>query len=102
MIRCTGRGQYQRTLSDKYGFPRAFLMRQKSVHGFQTGDHVKALVLKGKNTGTYQGRVAVRASGSFNLTTRSGTIQGISYKYCQRIARSDGYGYYYQPKIALA
>lgn len=99
-IQCTGRGSYQRTRLDKYGFPRGYLLRQKAVHGFQTGDQVTACVTKGKKTGTYKGRVAVRASGFFNITTTTGVVQGISHQYCQLIARNDGYGYVVQPKVA--
>jgi len=99
-IKCNGRGRYQRTLLTKYGFPRAYMMRQKVVKGFQTGDMVKAVVTKGKKIGEYIGRVAVRASGSFNITTNDGTVQGISHKNCKLIARNDGYGYSQQPKIA--
>jgi hypothetical protein len=54
-------------------------MRQKSVNGFQTGDMVKANVTSGKKVGVYVGRVAVRATGSFNITTKTETVQGISY-----------------------
>lgn len=100
-VKCTGRGSYQRTLLNKYGFPRAYLMRQKSVHGFQTGDIVKAEVTKGKKIGCYFGRVAVRLSGSFNITATDGIIQGIGYKNCKIIARNDGYGYLFQPKVSL-
>lgn len=99
-IKCTGRGSYQRTQLNQYGFPRGYLMHQKAVNGFQTGDHVKAIVTKGKKMGEYNGRVAVRASGYFNITTRSGIVQGISHKHCQLIARNDGYGYVFQLKIA--
>lgn len=56
---------------------------------------VKAEVINGKKTGSYLGRVAVRASGSFNIQTSSGVIQGIGYRYCQVIQRADGYGYSY-------
>ncbi len=73
-------------------------MRQKSVKGFQTGDHVKAYVFKGKKIGNYTGRVAVRSSGNFNITTKEGIIQGINYTYCKLTSRSDGYGYEFQPK----
>jgi 5-methylcytosine-specific restriction endonuclease McrA len=97
-ITCTGRGSYQRTGLTQYGFPRGYLTRQKSIKGFQTGDQVKAVVTQGKKVGEYKGRVAVRASGSFNITTQTGTVQGISYKYCELIARNDGYGYAMQPK----
>jgi hypothetical protein len=92
-IKAMGRGSYQRTRLDKYGFPRGYLMRKKSVNGFQTGDMVKANVSSGKKVGVYVGRVAVRATGSFNITTKTETVQGISYKHCTRISRNDGYGY---------
>ena len=92
-VKCTGRGSYQRTRLDKYGFPRGYLMREKSAKGFQTGDTVKAVVTQGKKTGKYKGRVAIRASGNFNIATEEGTIQGINHKYCTLISRNDGYGY---------
>ncbi|MDD3575735.1 MAG: HNH endonuclease [Halothiobacillus sp.] len=92
-IKATGRGSYQRTRLDRYGFPRGHLMRSKHVHGFQTGDSVKAVVSSGKKTGTYQGRVAIRASGSFNIRTPQGVIQGIHHRHCTLIQRADGYGY---------
>ena len=92
-IKCTGRGSYQRTRLDKFGFPRGYLMRQKSVYGFATGDLVKATVKKGKKQGGYRGRVAVRATGSFNIQTTEGVIQGVSHKYCKLLQRGDGYGY---------
>lgn len=92
-IKATGRGSYQRTRLDAFGFPRGYLTRQKSIHGFQTGDLVKAVVPVGKKAGAYTGRVAVRATGSFNIQTLSGVIQGISHRYCRIIQRADGYGY---------
>lgn len=93
VIHATGRGSYQRTRLNRFGFPRGYLMCQKQVHGFQTGDRVKAVVTKGKKIGTYIGRVAVRASGNFNIQTGTGSIQGIAHRYCTLIQRSDGYGY---------
>lgn len=92
-IQCTGRGSYQRTRLTAQGFPRGYLMRKKQVHGFQTGDLVKAIVPTGKKAGTHCGRVAVRASGSFNIQTPQGAVQGISHRYCQLVQRNDGYGY---------
>ena len=70
-IKCMGRGSYQRTRLDKYGFPRGYLTRQKTVQGFQTGDQVLAEVPSGKRAGSHVGRVAIRASGSFNIQTAS-------------------------------
>jgi len=40
---------------------------------------------------TYRGRVAVQASGAFNITTHSGTVPGINHRYCQVIQSADGY-----------
>jgi len=96
-IKAMGRGSYQRTRLTKYGFPRGFLMRQKQVHGFQTGDMVRAMVPTGKKAGTHAGRVAVRKTGSFNIQTEHGAVQGISHKYCTVIQRGDGYGYHLTP-----
>ena len=92
-IKATGRGSYQRTRLTKHGFPRGYLTRSKSAFGFQTGDMVKAIVTTGKKAGTYLGRVAIRASGSFNIQTGNGLIQGIHHRFCTLIQRSDGYGY---------
>jgi len=98
-IKATGRGSYQRTRLTKHGFPRGYLTRSKSAFGFQTGDMVKAIVTTGKKAGTYLGRVAIRASGSFNIQTAEGLIQGISHCFCTLIQRADGYGYVFT-KIA--
>ena len=92
-IKATGRGSYQRTRLTKHGFPRGVLTRSKSAFGFQTGDMVRAAVSTGKKTGTYLGRVAIRASGSFNIQTATGLVQGIHHRFCTLIQRADGYGY---------
>lgn len=92
-VKATGRGAYQRTRVNAYGFPRGYLMRQKRVHGFATGDRIKAVVPSGKNAGTHTGRVAVRAVGSFNIQTVVGLVQGIGHRHCRMVQRGDGYGY---------
>jgi len=76
--------------------------KQKIVHGFRTGDMAKAIVTKGKKVGTYVGRVAVRTSGSFNIQTSKGTVQGLNYKCFRPIHRGDGYNYSFQIKEVLA
>ena len=93
-IKATGRGSYQRTRLDRFGFPRGYLMRQKSVQGFQTGDLVKAEVPDGKKAGIYTGRVAIRKTGSFNIQLPNQILQGVSWKHCKIIQRGDGYGYH--------
>jgi hypothetical protein len=37
--------------------------------------------------------VAVRASGSFNIQTSAGLVQGVSHRYCTVVQRGNGYGY---------
>ena len=92
-IVATGHGSRQMCRVDKYGFPRTKAKQFKRVHGFQSGDMVKAVVPTGKKTGIYVGRVAVRASGSFNIKMVNNTIQGISYRHCRLLQRADGYSY---------
>jgi 5-methylcytosine-specific restriction endonuclease McrA len=92
-IKATGHGSRQMCRTDKFGFPSRYVPRFKLVKGFQTGDMVKAVVTSGKKIGTYTGRVAVRSTGSFNISVAQGLIQGISHKYCQQIHRKDGYSY---------
>ncbi|MCI0712048.1 MAG: RNA-guided endonuclease IscB [Chloroflexi bacterium] len=94
LITATGRQSRQMCRVDRYGFPRTSAKQQRMVNGFQTGDIVKAVVSQGKKMGTYIGRVAVRASGSFNINPANETVQGIRYAYCQPQHRSDGYAYH--------
>jgi len=94
-IGCTGRGGYARTRSDKYGFPRLVLTRTKRHYGFATGDMVRAVVPSGKKAGVHVGRVAVRATGSFNITTAAGPVQGIHHRHIQLTQRADGYAYHH-------
>ncbi|AOX02742.1 HNH endonuclease [Moorena producens PAL-8-15-08-1] len=93
IITAKGHGTRQLCRTNKYGFPIRYCSRTKVHKGFQTGDIVRAVVTKGKKIGTYVGRVATRKSGSFNISTKSGLVQGISHKYCQFIHRKDGYAY---------
>ena len=98
-LKCTGRGSYQRTRMNQYGFPRGYLMRTKRVKGFATGDLVRADVPSGKKAGVHRGRVAVRATGSFNIQTGTEVVQGISHRHCHVLQRVDGYGYFHQQSL---
>ncbi|MEA5566639.1 RNA-guided endonuclease IscB [Anabaena sp. UHCC 0399] len=93
LITANGHGTRQSCRTNKYGFPIRHCSRTKFHFGFQTGDIVKAVVIQGKKVGTYVGRIATRATGSFNVSTTQGLIQGISYKYCKTIHKKDGYAY---------
>jgi hypothetical protein len=93
LIQATGRGSRQMCRMDRLGFPRTSPKQHKRVKGFQTGDLVRAVVPAGKHAGTYVGRVAVRSTGSFNITTAHEIVQGISHRHCTLLHRCDGYSY---------
>lgn len=93
LITAVGNGSRQMCRMDRYGFPRTGPKQAKRVKGFQTGDMVRAVVRAGKKVGTYVGRVAVRTTGSFNITTTQGTVQGISHRTCMSVHCCDGYRY---------
>jgi 5-methylcytosine-specific restriction endonuclease McrA len=92
-IKATGHGSRQMCLMNKFGFVRTGPKEAKKMKGFQTGDMVRAVVTKGKKIGTYVGKVAVRSSGSFNMTTKAGMIKDVSYRFCTTLHKSDGYSY---------
>ncbi len=77
---------------DKFGFPNSRAKRSSRVHGFTSGDLVSASVPKGKNRGSFNGRIATRANGYF----RVGPKDGVSFKHCTVIQHNDGYSYHNQ------
>ena len=91
ILKATGRGTYQRARLDRHGFPRGHCIRKKKVRGFATGDWIKAVMPTGKKAGTYIGRVAIRATGSFNIQNLHGVIQGINHRRCTLLQQGDGY-----------
>jgi 5-methylcytosine-specific restriction endonuclease McrA len=93
LITAHGHGTRQMCGTDKYGFPIRHRHRQKRHAGFQTGDMVRAVVKTGKKAGMHTGRVLVRATGSFDIRTKQGRVQGISHRTCTPVHRSDGYSY---------
>ena len=92
-ISACGHGRRQMCLMSKHGFPRTGPKSAKRVQGFETGDLVRAVVTSGAKIGTYVGRVAVRATGSFNITTKQATLEGINHRSCTTLHKSDGYSY---------
>lgn len=93
LITANGHGTRAMCGTNKYGFPIRHRQRQKHSFGFQTGDIVRAGVPSGKNAGMHTGRVLVRATGSFDIRTKQGRVQGISHRACTPIHRCDGYSY---------
>jgi hypothetical protein len=92
-VKATGHGSRQMCRMDRFGFPRTSAKAAREVKGFRTGDMVQSVVPSGKKAGTHIGKVAVRASGSFNVSTTVGVVQGISHKHCSVLHRADGYSY---------
>ena len=88
-IKAMGRGSRQACRMDRYGFPRTSPKGERTVHGFRTGDLVRAAVPKGRHAGVHTGRVSVRASGSFCV----GDADGVSWRHCRRLQYGDGYRY---------
>jgi 5-methylcytosine-specific restriction endonuclease McrA len=100
LISAQGRHSRQMCRTNPFGFPDKAPKATSSVGGFRTGDLVRAVVpATSTKRGTYVGRLAVRATGSCNLKTARGTIQGIHVRYCQLLQRVDGYSY--QKGLAL-
>jgi hypothetical protein len=93
LIVATGHGSRQKCNVTKIGFPCSKPKGERKVKGFQTGDIVRAIVTKGTKQGVYVGRVLVRASGSFDIRTKQGRVQGISHRSCIPVHRCDGYNY---------
>jgi 5-methylcytosine-specific restriction endonuclease McrA len=93
VITAQGHGCRQVTNVDRFGFPRSKPKQRGRSSGFKTGDLVRAVVPSGKKAGTYTGRVLVRASGSFDIQTKAGRVQGINARHCHPLHRSDGYSY---------
>lgn len=93
LITATGHGSRQKCNVTKIGFPCSRPKGAKKVKGFQTGDLVRAVVMTGSKQGVYVGRVLVRASGSFDIRTRAGRVQGINHRFCTPVHRCDGYTY---------
>jgi HNH endonuclease len=94
VITAMGRHARQMCRTNACGFPDKAPKATSVVGGFRTGDLVRAQVpASSKKAGTYLGRIAIRATGSCNIQTATGTIQGVHYRYCRLLHRADGYTY---------
>jgi len=92
--RAMGRHSRQMCRTNAAGFPDRAPKATSVVGGFRTGDIVRAKVPSlSSKAGVYVGRIAIRATGSCNITTATGTVQGIHVRYCQPLHRGDGYAY---------
>jgi 5-methylcytosine-specific restriction endonuclease McrA len=83
----------QMCLVTKHGFPRTKAKAASHAFGFRTGDIVKAVVPSGTPQGTHVGKVAIKASGYFTITTRERAVPDVPHRYCRLLHRADGYTY---------
>jgi 5-methylcytosine-specific restriction endonuclease McrA len=90
LIKATGHGNRQMCQTDKYGFPKAHRMRQRTVDGFRTGDMVRAVVPNGKYAGKHVGRVTVRQKPDWKLNG-----MWFHRRHFRPLQRADGYAYTY-------
>jgi hypothetical protein len=78
VITAQGRHSRQMCRTSARGFPDKAPKATSVIGGFRTGDLVRAQVPgSSKKVGSYVGRIAIRATGSCNIQTSTGTIQGI-------------------------
>lgn len=93
-IKSTGHGIRQKVITDKNGFPDKYRPDSPFVHGFRTGDIVKAVITRrSKFKGTWIGRIAIRTAGNFAIKVGKRKAFDVNYKYCKTIQRMDGYNY---------
>lgn len=94
LIAATGRGHRRMCNTNGLGFPVSYRQRHKRSFGFQTGDLVRAVVpVMLACRGTHVGRVAVRARGTFTISTKHGKITDVPHRFCQPIGGTNGYSY---------
>jgi 5-methylcytosine-specific restriction endonuclease McrA len=102
VILAMGRHSRQMCRPNPVGFPDKAPKATSVVGGLRTGDLVRAVVPPpSTKAGTYVGRLAIRASGSCNLKTAAGTVQGVHYRHCRPLHRADGYTYANKQKDLL-
>jgi 5-methylcytosine-specific restriction endonuclease McrA len=93
-VRATGRHSRQMCRTNAAGFPDKAPKATSMVAEFRTGDMVRAVVPSSSaKAGVHVGRIAIRATGFCNITTATGTVQGIHVRCCQPLHRGDGYAY---------
>ncbi|HEX4205025.1 MAG TPA: HNH endonuclease, partial [Ktedonobacteraceae bacterium] len=93
-IHATGRGQRRLCNINELGFPVSHRQRHKRYFGYQTGDLVRAVVPERFACGgTHLGRIAVKACGSFTMTTAHGKVTDVPHRFCRLLGRSSEYSY---------
>lgn len=90
-VKCGGRGRYRRTQTDKYGFPRSYLMKSKFAFGFRTGDI--AVIKRNDGGKNYIGKISIRERGSFSTVVDNKVVTR-NHKWFILRQKYDGYNYH--------
>jgi len=94
LIKATGHGHRRMCNPSEIGLPLSHRQRHKRYFGYQTGDLVRAVVPETLACrGTHVGRIAVRARGTFTISTKGGKVTDVPYRFCTPIGRTTGYSY---------
>lgn len=88
-----GRGMRQLCRTDRYEFSVRHVSRKKQRFGFQTGDLVQKQKSRGKQAGTWIGRLTARPDGRFIVTLLEGANIDVSWRFCRLLQRGDGWQY---------
>lgn len=92
LLKAMGHGTRQRCRVNRFGFPVGHAPKAKFFQGFQTGDIVKAAIPKGKFSGHYVGRIAIRFRPSFVLQLPNSKFD-VHPKYLIPVQKHDGFSY---------
>lgn len=90
-VKATGFGGRKRCQTDKFGYPIKH-RPLRPIHGFSTGDIVRADVPKGKYKGTFTARVCPMSHGYGEFVIER-KRRSIKLAYLTPIHRKDGYSY---------
>lgn len=93
VITATGRGTRLKGSVNSCGILKHDnVHREKTCHGFQTGDIVKINKPKGTCSGKFVKRISIRHSGTFDFR-HNGKRECVSYKHCTILQRNNGYDF---------
>jgi hypothetical protein len=87
-----GRATRQMCDTGQHGLSARHRSRRTQYVGFQTGNLIQAVVLRGEYARTWTGRVSIPGSGSFDTSIDGQKCaQAVLYRYCRTVQRNDGW-----------
>lgn len=97
LVQAAGRGNRQKCLVNKFGFPCSKPRTIKRVFDFSSGDICRLDKSKGKDAGRYVGKISVRVRGDFDIQVpkeknKTGKV-GANWQFFKLVQRADGFAY---------